>query len=171
MNDRPSYCSKCGSQLYESDSFCVRCGAKIDAQTTSAPVNVQQGSEKRSTKLWIIFALGIIWAVIAIYSGIDAIINAQSSIDMIDIGTWEALGLDPQLLIDMVKAIGVVFIISGILSLITSILVYARRYHTIALVACIIGSILALIALVGIIGLIVAVFLNGSKNEFKRSGS
>jgi len=168
MENRPNFCAQCGAQLDDADSFCVRCGKEIGSapSATAAPAYVQQVSSKRSTTLWVIFFLGLLWGVNATYSGIDIILNAKDILDLVDISVFEDAGIDPQMLVDMMTAIGAIILISGILALITAVLVFMRKFHTIALICCIISSILALIALVGIIGLIVAYFLNKSKNEF-----
>ena len=161
MNDGPSYCSKCGAQLIESDSFCVRCGAKIEELSSSAPAYVQPVSSKRSTVLWIIIVLGLIWTVIAILTSIEAFFETEAIAEMVDPGPF-----DIQFIKSMVIALGVMFLISGIMSLITAVLAFVRKFHTAALVCCIFGSILAVISLVGIIGLILAYFLYKAKNEF-----
>jgi len=140
------------------------CGAMIGTYHNTTQAKVQDGS--RSTTLSVIAALGIFWGVFAIAYGMVAIVNTEFFMDGVDLGQWEAVGLDIQLLYDMIKAIGVVLLFSGILSMITAVLVLLRKYHTVALISCIIGSVLALISLVGIIGLILAYFLHKSKKDF-----
>ena len=173
MENNPAFCTSCGAPLRESDTFCIACGAKIGDPINAASLDTQNGTSKRSTMIWMIVALAIIWAAYAIYSGTAIIIAAQASIDSAltpDLSDQlNTLGVDSQTLVTFMQAIGVVILVSGIMSLITGVLVYLRKQHTIALILCIIGSILALIALAGIVGLIVAYYLNKSKNEFTPS--
>ena len=169
------FCTKCGYRLYESDTFCTKCGAEVGVTPTqmSAPQNVQHIDSKRSTTLWVIIIFAAGWAILGIYSGLSTLLNAHDMVysaltpDILD--QLETIGFDPQTLVDVFTIVGALILISGIMSLMTAILVFIRKQHTVALILCIIGSVLMLIGLFGIIGLIVAYFLNKSKHEFAPS--
>ena len=65
------FCTKCGTQVADTDKFCPECGAPIEWQMPSAPVNAPQPAPKKSHKaLWITLtcvALAIALAAIVIF--------------------------------------------------------------------------------------------------------
>jgi len=109
--------------------------------------------------------LSIIWAVIILYLSLTII----SNIDSIMNSVIDRVGSDyDQATIDSLRsvltALGYMWFVGGILSLVTGILVLFRKLHTITVVICIVASITSLPY--GIIGFIVAYFIHKSKPEF-----
>lgn len=170
MEERLAFCPSCGGPLRDSDTFCTECGAKIGESHVATSPNTQSTTSKKSRMLWVIIILGILWAAAGIILGAETLINAKAQIENILtpelLEQLDILNFDIDMLVTIVQVTGAVFIISGIMAAMTSVLAYLRRYHSVALILCIIGSVLALISLIGIAGLIVAYYLSKSKGEF-----
>lgn len=172
--NKSSFCTSCGAPLRDSDTFCMTCGYKAgggDGSSQAASRDAQQGLLKRSGRLWVIFALAVIWAAFAIYYGQWYFLNAGPMVDeafAANSSLWDIISdSDYQLLKNVISAVGIVLLISGIAALMSAVLILIKRLHTVALILCIIGSALALIMIIpGIIGLISAYFLHQSKHEF-----
>lgn len=171
MDDNSSnFCISCGAPLRDSDTFCPTCGATVGqtGSTSGTPMPSHTRSvwsSKLSLKLIILAMLSIIWAVIILYLSLTII----SNIDSIMNSVIDRVGSDyDQATIDSLRsvltALGYMWFVGGILSLVTGILVLFRKLHTITVVICIVASITSLPY--GIIGFIVAYFIHKSKPEF-----
>ena len=164
-NIPPRYCVKCGSVLQNNETFCTICGAKTNSSGA-------EKSSQKGNKLLVIGIFSVIWALCGIGMGLDLILTADASISQMDSlmpGFWDAMeevGITADYIESMIVLIGSILTVSGVLAAITAVLSFAKRQYTIALIACILSSILALIMLVGIIGLIVAYFITQAKQEF-----
>ena len=103
--------------------------------------------------LTIIFVLGILWAIIALISGIAM------------------MALGGLLFFEGVAAIvvGIIYIVSGIFAILSCINIYKLENHKTACTYCLIGSILALIGSIlgGIIGLVFYFLLKKENYRFK----
>jgi len=111
-DDRSSnFCTNCGAAMRESDTFCTTCGASKDRGTPASPTPTQnRNTGKRSTTLIGVTILSAIWAVVALYIGLDAIFTAESAVAGIDdAGFWDfmyELGVTSDDLVGMIIAIG-----------------------------------------------------------------
>ena len=161
----PRYCVKCGSLMQNNETFCTICGAKTNSSGA-------EKSSQKGNKLLVIGIFSVIWALCGIGLGLDTILTADEFISQTDSlmpGFWDAMeefGITADYIESMIVSIGAVITVSGLLAAITAVLSFAKRQYTIALIACILSSILALILLVGIIGFIVAYFITQAKEEF-----
>ena len=113
----------------------------------------------------VLAALSIIWAVIILYISLHIITNIDSIMNSVT----DMVGSDyDQATIDSMRniviAMGYMWIIGGIFSLVTGILILFRKVHLVTVRFCIIACITSLPY--GILGFIVAYLLYKSKSEF-----
>lgn len=171
MDDSSSnFCPSCGAPFRDSDTFCPTCGATIGqtAVNPGPPAQSQtkyMGFSKISSKMILFAMFSIIWAIIALYLSINILTNIDSMMNQV----IDTVGHDyDPAVIDMVRSIllafGYMWVVGGILSLVTGILVLLRKIHTMTVVICVIASVASLPY--GIIGFIVAYLIYRSKPEF-----
>lgn len=159
--ETPSFCTGCGAPLREADTFCTACGSK-NAGYASVPA-AQQGTQKRSARLWAIFALAVIWAAYAICYSIWCFLTPNPTFSGFQ-----------QIADTLFTIMAVITLISGIAALMTAILILMRRMHLVALILCVAGSVFAFAGGFSVIpmfiGLVVAYFLFKSDYEFMPAG-
>jgi len=164
---------KCGAPLRESDTFCTTCGEAIGSTPQAQPYPQYGYPQKKSNNLLIVGILSAIWALIALILGLYLVFSAEAIVGELDSATWDILidsGLTYDDITGVLVMIGAIIAASGALAAVTAVLSFTKRFYVVALIACIISSILGLIILVGAIGFFVAFFIYKAKNEFK-SGS
>ena len=172
MDDEGShnFCTKCGANVHDYDEFCPACGEVLKEGAKPAA----NRSYNPNSKLPLIKALGGIWAIYAIINGITSIIFIDNMMTMME-DIFVGMGLEYA---DMWYSMedfyrmfmlvsGALCLVSGILAVVCTYCCIKKKNHTIALMTCIIGSILVIPSLVGLVGLIVAHFLSKSKPEFE----
>ncbi|MDR1404239.1 MAG: zinc ribbon domain-containing protein [Candidatus Methanoplasma sp.] len=173
-DEPPNFCTSCGAPLRDSDEFCKSCGTSRIGGTETGP-REQYGRARTGTKntLTILGILCAVWAIISLFEGISAISSVDALLDSMKGYTeyWDIISetIGENTLRAMFSAIGALFVISGILSAVTALLCFLKRFYTIALVTCLIASVCVLVGLVGIIGLIVAFFIHKNKDSFARN--
>lgn len=106
--------------------------------------------------LTIILVLGVIWAFISIVAAIFYFVGGGYVILFAFVGS-ALIGL------------GIVYLIGGLLTLLSCYYILKRIEFQRALIFCIIGSVIALVTggvIIGIIGLVFAILLNNEKHRF-----
>lgn len=167
------YCTQCGANLKDDDTFCSECGYPVGGSTENAE---QYEKSKKSmavsnAKGYIIaiVLLCIAWGVLAIYNGMDLVFNINSIIEQLkQSDMWDTVlqYMTEQEFRNIMAAMGYVLIASGVLALVTALLVYLKKNYKIALIMCILSSILALIFIIGIFGFIVVYLITKTKDVF-----
>ena len=170
--DSPCFCSICGASLRESGTFCSKCGASIGSNGFAVSrSNSYNYIKPKSNKLIIIGILSLAWGLYALYSGTNMALTAEATLNSVfssyDPTFWDGKGTNLDTLITFITVAGVLISLSGIFALITAITSFFKRFYIVALVSCIISSVLALVIIIGIVGLIVAYFIHISKEDFK----
>lgn len=167
--DSPNFCSQCGAPLRDSDTFCTSCGSTVKSSTSSYGSYEQRPVEKSNTLTWVAILCGI-WAAIAVIEGATTIIYMDWMIDILKDSpdVWEELMeiITEETVRNVFYAVGALFLASGIFSVLAAVLCAIRKHYTIALVSCVVASVLVLIGLVGIIGIIVSYFIYKNKGDF-----
>ncbi|MDR0509267.1 MAG: hypothetical protein LBG63_05565, partial [Candidatus Methanoplasma sp.] len=136
----------------------------------------QQYNQPQAKKSYALMILGIAcfaWAIFALYDGIYTLYNVDGEIEamkniLMDAGYENLLSefFEGDSIRNMLIAVSAVIVASGALSAIAGLLCITKRLYIVALITCIIASVLALIFLVGIIGFIVAYFIYKNKDKF-----
>ena len=116
-----------------------------------------------SSGLNIALTLSIVWGIIALIAGALLISSADSIANTV-MDTVSTYSHD--YIMNMIHVLSAVFIISGIFSLITGILIYLRKLYIVALIACIVATIAVIWIVIGVFGFIVMYFIYKSKPEF-----
>ncbi|MCL1979278.1 MAG: zinc ribbon domain-containing protein [Methanomassiliicoccaceae archaeon] len=170
-NDSPNFCTNCGAPLRDSDTFCNSCGAAKNAGAARTPSSAQRYPEQKGNKLMVFGLLSAIWAIAAIGLGLNYILSADAIASELDSyeGIWEALydaGITYDTIVGWITIIGAVLVSSGVFAAVTALLCLIKRAYTVALIACILSSVLGLVVLLGAIGFVVAYFLSKEKNNF-----
>jgi len=169
-DDSPHFCMACGAPLRESDTFCTKCGTTVGSVAPAATRQTQTNrSEPNSNTLLLPAVLSAAWAIPAMIAGIFLIVSADYIVSLVDSGTMDILldyGFTANDFVTLYVVIGALLVASGALAAIASVLAFLKKYYIIALIACIISSLLVIMFLVGIVGIIVAYFLAKSKHEF-----
>ena len=166
----PNFCTSCGAPLRESDTFCTTCGASVSGHSSTAPPYARYESPKPKDKRLLIMAiLSAVWAVFAIWQGLEGVLAAESAVSGLESSPefdfiFELFTHNE--LVSLIVAVSAVILASGILAAVTAILAGTKRFYTVALVACIFSAALGLIAIVGFVGFIVAYFIHTRKYEF-----
>ena len=163
---------KCGSAIHESDTFCPSCGVSVSESAfqggnNNAPV------EKPKDYLKIVSILSGIWGVIALLMGILFLATSGILADMVRENPEIFEGIidisDLNQLENVLKMIGVIYMISGVLSLVTSFLSAKKKMFFITLLSCIAASIILIVfgEYLGIVGLIIVVLIYLSRFAFE----
>jgi hypothetical protein len=160
-----NFCTGCGANIRSSDEFCPSCG--LNLREKKAPAARQY--EQKTYRLYIVAALGLIWAIYALYDGINTISNIDRTMnDLVNTPYWDLIsGSTEDLIRTMMLTMGYIMIASAILAAITAVFCILKKMYIVALIACILGSILSLIFIVGFIGLFCAYLITKSKWEFE----
>jgi len=74
---------------------------------------------------------------------------------------------DADYFANLFGTVGIIFAVSGVLSIVAGIFSKMKRNFIIAFIACLLSSIIALVGVFGIIGLIITYFLYKSRYAFK----
>jgi len=158
-----SFCSNCGKELDEGTRYCPSCGSDNMSQGSSNNRNnytYNAGpSQGLGGTLTLILVLGIIWAVYSIISGITLIAGGG-----LFAGLLGGFGGGAAFV-----AFGVIYLIGGLLAILSCMYIYGLKEHDKACLYCLIGSIIALATgaiLGGIIGILFYFLLKKEKNRF-----
>jgi len=117
--------------------------------------------------------LSAVWAAIALVLGLFFILGADYIMGIFDSTPdfWNIMedtyGYTRDDIAYSLFVTGAVIAASGAFAAVTAVLSMTKKFHFVALIACIISSLLGLIILVGAIGFIVAYFIYKAKDEFK----
>ncbi len=132
------------------------------------------GVEKNNIGLPVIGVLSAIWALGALGLGLMLVINAEAIADLAleSYGQefFDEYGITYEFFMQFVALLGAVLTASGALAAVTAVTAFMKKFYTVALVTCIISSILGMVILLGIIGLFVANLIRHAKDEFDPSG-
>ncbi|MDR2698727.1 MAG: zinc ribbon domain-containing protein [Candidatus Methanoplasma sp.] len=166
--ENSNFCSGCGAPLRDSDTFCASCGTTRGGSANTT----QYGNPKpKSHTLVVAAVLSIIWALIALGLGIYFTLWVDSLMDLIN-STPEYLeilneyGITTSDMSSVLYMIGAVLIASGLFAAISAALCLMKKFYIVALIMCILASVLVITALVGIVGLIVAYLIYKGRDEF-----
>jgi hypothetical protein len=157
MNSGPNYCANCGVPLGESETYCFACGARTGVNKPLAQWDQQKKQTKKNgTALIVAASLSLIWGMMAIvFGGAFLILNS-------------ILEFDPEYypsILGFLLITGKIWVISGILSLITAFVIFSKKYYLVAFITCVAASIIALP--IGIVGFFVAFLILWSVLPFK----
>jgi len=149
-----SFCVTCGSRVQTSDRYCPSCGNNPRGGPRNGSYeNTQDRYRRQTSKLPLVAILGFIWTALAVISGIQLF--------LFDFDTYYIINYSS------ITAQAILLVVSGACAGICATLCLTRKYYTLTLVLCIIGSIVALTFIVGIVGLICAYFIYQGKYYFK----
>ena len=170
--DNNNFCMSCGAPLRDSDTFCTNCGSTRKGAAGSPAQQYNQPPAKKSNTLLFLGIACLLWAAFAIVIGIYYLHSVDSMIDTL-MNDYEELfaNIGEDYLRSIFVAFGAVFIASGALGAIAGLLCILKRMYIVALITCIIASVLALISVVGIVGFIVAFFIYKNKGGFAGEAS
>lgn len=173
MNEQ--FCSQCGFKLSEGDHFCPSCGKSISDMysETGACSTKEHCNNSLTNKMNFLAALMIIYAAPAILLGAYLFIDATSLTDVL----WNNAEFQ-QILIDMnisydsllesFKLTGIMTLVSGVFVAISFVVTLKRISWKIAVITCVIGSILAYSTIIGlVIGLVIAFMLYNARSYYK----
>ncbi|MCL2296496.1 MAG: zinc ribbon domain-containing protein [Methanomassiliicoccaceae archaeon] len=167
--EKNNFCTSCGAPLRDSDTFCASCGSTREAaRTYSSSQQYSQSQAKKNTLPFIGIAC-LLWAAVALFIGIFFIYCIDYLVDAIMAdASWDVYSetLNEESLRSLFLTIGAILIASGAFSAISAILCFLKKMYIVALISCIIASVLGLIILAGIVGIFVAFFINKNKGEF-----
>jgi hypothetical protein len=149
------YCPNCGNKVKEGEMFCGSCGALAYNGTAYHNNTVVQEPVSNTTyikprriygHLKLVVVMGIIWTIVSLFLAIVI----KSDFD------------------DVFSPFLPFMILSGLCALTTVVLVGLKKMYIVALIACIMGSVLALplVLIPGIVGLYAARQLYLSKDQF-----
>ena len=161
-----NFCTGCGANIRSSDEFCPSCGLSLKEK--KAPAARQY--EQKTYRLYIVAILGVIWAIYALFYGIDLISNIDQAMNNLTSNPyWDAISdiYTEDVLKSLMITLAYLMIASGILAAITAVFCILKKMYIVALIACILGSILSLIFIVGIVGFICVYLITKSKWEFE----
>lgn len=170
MDDGTGFCVRCGAALGEGDAFCSECGNAAgdiagcaDCRTVAAEADTSNG------RLMLAAMLCLLWGLISLYVGldtlwsVDAVMETFAEMDLLD-------ALIPYIseaeLRSSIVVTAYIFLAGAAASLTAGILAGIKRQYTVAVVSCIIASVLGSLALVGIFGFLVAYMIHKSKGAF-----
>jgi len=161
-----NFCTECGANIRSYDEFCPSCGCNLKQKSQR-----QNVTNRGDNKLNLVAIMGGIWAFFALMVGIVCIVSLDAMMDaMIEVygNTFDVEFLETIILI-----VGYCLLASGILSVISVVLCATRKYYTIALITCIVGSLLALLCtiIIGILGFIAAYWIYKSKDWFVKNNN
>jgi len=152
MNDRPNFCANCGVPLSESETHCFACGARSGNAALYGQSIEKQRTDKGMSVILIVAAfLSLLWAMVALTFGLTFFI-----LEHIDFYFFDFFHIE-----------GMMWMISGGLSVITTITAFSRKFFLISLSSCLIASVIVLPW--GIVGIVVSIMIIISRSEFKRS--
>jgi len=167
--DSSNFCSNCGAPMRDSDTFCSSCGTTVGKSAASTQ---QYGNSKpKSKRLTIVVVLAAIWALIALAIGLYIILSTDALLAQFDStpnfwDIWYDAGFTRGDMYGIFQMMGAIIAASGALAALTAILSAVKRFYILALIACILSSLLVITALIGIVGLIVAYLIYKAKDEF-----
>lgn len=160
------FCVSCGSKVNEESTVCSVCGKHVNE-------NYEVKTPSKPVKNYLIFvaAFSLIYAVFSIVMGSSMISMTDAVIEALKGETeiWEELMnlTTEDELKNMMVYLGAAVVLSGVFAAITGILSALKKYYIIALICCIISTLLGAIILIGLAGIIIAVLIVSSKYAFK----
>ncbi|MCL2148910.1 MAG: zinc ribbon domain-containing protein [Methanomassiliicoccaceae archaeon] len=173
-----NFCAGCGAPLRESDTFCTACG-----ENRGAPQAPQQGQHymmppKKSNSLALVAVLSAAWAAVALILGVAILLVAESFTEQfmampefLDLMEEYGYTITFDEMLSSILMFGAVVAASGVLAAVTAALALAKRLYPVALIACILSSVLGLIILVGAVGFIVVYLIYRDRGDFVRNGT
>ena len=168
--DSSNFCSNCGAPMRDSDTFCASCGTTVGKSAASTQ---QYGNSKpKSSRLTAIIVLSAIWAIVALAFGLYLIFARESLLAYFDSlpDFWDTMydlyGATRDDTFNSLYFTGIVMAASGALAALTAILAAIKRFYILALIACILSSIIGLFVIVGFVGFIVAYLIYKARGNF-----
>ena len=172
------FCTGCGKAIEPDMQFCPKCGRVVAGSETEQEfkeaekqVSVAMAFARRN---WLIFLLGI-YAIPIIIAAIIVLVDASSTASAVWSSTefqdWMKSHSYTFTEADIKNAItsaGAMALVSGIAAAVSLVFVYKRKNWTIAVIACLIASILCFWSIFGmIIGFLVTWLIISSKDIFE----
>lgn len=167
MDDGTRFCVRCGAALGEGDAFCSECGNA--AGDIAGCADRRTAADTGNGRLMLAAILCLLWGLISLYVGldtlwsVDAVMETFAEMDLLD-------ALIPYIseaeLRSLIVVTAYIFLAGAAASLTAGILAGIKRQYTVAVVSCIIASVLGSLALVGIFGFLVAYMIHKSKGAF-----
>lgn len=160
-----NYCPNCGADLPLDAKFCPDCGNVL-----AGPDGLMDSQMK--SRLTIIAVFSLMFAILAIISGISCIAQADVIIDTLkqDADSWAQIisqfadmGYSEEDAVNLIKS---VFLFSGVASLIAGIgagiggaCAIAKKYWVLGLIGLIVGTVLMFPTILGLIVGIIFIYL------------
>jgi uncharacterized membrane protein HdeD (DUF308 family) len=167
------FCIYCGANLEEGATFCPQCGANVtreEGQQPYQPQHVQQAPDKLGSLGTLILLYGFLAIILgvfclAVWGAIDTIwdmiMEDEASRKLIENYDKETIALS------MLMG-GITMLASGACAIISGIKVNARENYNLALITCILATVLSFSFLITlIVGIVVVVKLVSGKDSFK----
>lgn len=188
-----TFCTRCGAKISSDAAFCPECHAQvavIPQKTAEEYFQKDVGLKQSNTMLWTKILL-FVYGGLALISGIMLAGMSGWSLSVLESSDPEylkslldSLGMTKQQYLDFCNVAGIAYLISGALALISGVMCAKRRYNKIAVVLCVIASIVSSLQLIAvpadqmasnavfvavtvIVGLIVACLIYKVRNEFE----
>ncbi len=168
MGDGAWFCTRCGAILQEDYVFCPECGSPVGDAEAHAACSAASADAGRS-RLTLIAAMCIIWGLIALYFGISILTNLDTMVDAVmDSGIFEEVGMlvTEAEVGETMRMLAYITLAGAAAAMVAGVLCGIRREYGIAVLACVIASILGLVLFVGVIGFAVAYMISRSKAAF-----
>ncbi len=175
MADR--FCIYCGAELSESDTFCTACGAEVPPEGSVPAPDTAQGPapayQRSGGKLGSLGTLMLLYGIVAMILAL-MLLASYIAFDTF----WEMMEDDPAYkpIIDSYSKddmklgtllSGATFLGSSICALISGYLTNKRENYNMALLTCILATVLSFSMIITlIIGIIVTIKLSSGKSEF-----
>ncbi|AGI47420.1 hypothetical protein TALC_00415 [Thermoplasmatales archaeon BRNA1] len=144
------YCTQCGAKISPGAKFCPECGKYVEEMEQDQPVvsggtyyaNQQYKTINERSRLQFYGTLAIVYAILAIISGISCIATADMLADAI-IEQDIDIGMDVEEFRDTMVLLGVTSLLSGMCALVGGFLVHGAKQFKLSMVLYIAATVLA----------------------------
>lgn len=145
MEDNQSFCTKCGTILSDGDKFCPSCGNRVPGRSPEQ-VEAEKNEIRSAMGRRLNWAVGImlIYSIPLLILGIMILIDIDYMVDAIfNSPTYQSYieyyGLTEADFHDALQIAGIMYIVSAVCGIGSSILCYKRTSYWIAIVLCLVS--------------------------------
>ena len=148
MVDNQNFCEKCGQYLNEGAAFCPACGARVPGRS---PEQIEAEREqvrsvmasrlKWAAMMMLVYSIPFLVLGIYISVSLDSIVS-----ELINNPSYESymelIGLFETELHTLLQQCGLMFIVSSVCGILSSVLCFKRRLYWVAVILCILSFII-----------------------------